>query len=163
MPVPAAAACPGPEGEPSGRLRLRLPRCLLDPALAGLAVGEGDGLVPLELGYHQGRITTLRPLAAAPGSPAAGNPAPVAKAANGSGRGTTSVGAPVPAKHRFIRGCPRDCPACLRVRDQHRRRAGDHRPTLGPRSYPTGVHASGRSGYAGGSTPPAGIDRRSPA
>ncbi len=68
MPVPATAACPGPEGEPSGRLRLRLPRCLLDPALAGLAVGEEDGLVPLELGYHQGRITTLRPVAAAPGS-----------------------------------------------------------------------------------------------
>jgi cytosine/creatinine deaminase len=68
MPVPAPAAFPVPEGEPSGRLRLRLPRCLLDPDLAGLAVGEGDGLVPLELGYHQGRITTLRPVAAPPGS-----------------------------------------------------------------------------------------------
>jgi cytosine deaminase len=63
MTTPAAAA-PILSGElPAGRLRLRLPRCLLDPALAGLAVGERDGLVALELEHRQGLITGLRPLA----------------------------------------------------------------------------------------------------
>jgi cytosine deaminase len=47
---------------PAGRLRLRLPRCLLDPGLVGLAVGDQDGLVPLELEHRQGLITRLRPL-----------------------------------------------------------------------------------------------------
>ncbi|MEB3353051.1 MAG: amidohydrolase family protein [Cyanobacteriota bacterium] len=49
-------------------LRLSLPRCLLDPALAGWPVATGgsvDGLVALELEHGQGRITALRPLPAA--------------------------------------------------------------------------------------------------
>jgi cytosine deaminase len=53
---------------PAGRLRLRLPRCLLDPGLVGLAVGDQDGLVPLELEHRQGLITRLRPLAAGGGA-----------------------------------------------------------------------------------------------
>ncbi|WP_254977445.1 amidohydrolase family protein [Cyanobium sp. ATX 6A2] len=47
------------------RLRLRLPRALVDPRLSGLPVGAGDGLVAIELEQRQGRITMLRPLAAA--------------------------------------------------------------------------------------------------
>jgi cytosine/creatinine deaminase len=46
------------------RLRLRLPRALLDPRLSGLPVDGGNGLVALELEQRQGRITALRPLAA---------------------------------------------------------------------------------------------------
>ncbi|MCP9926424.1 amidohydrolase family protein [Cyanobium sp. CH-040] len=46
------------------RLRLRLPRALVDPRLTGLPVGHGDGLVALELEQRQGRITALRPLEA---------------------------------------------------------------------------------------------------
>jgi cytosine/creatinine deaminase len=61
-------AGPSLSGESAaGRLRLRLPRCLLDPGLARLAVGEQDGLVPLELEHRQGRIVSLRPLAAQDG------------------------------------------------------------------------------------------------
>jgi cytosine deaminase len=45
------------------RLRLRLPRALLDPRLGGWPVGRDDGLVALELEQRQGRITALRPLA----------------------------------------------------------------------------------------------------
>ncbi|MFO0104634.1 MAG: cytosine deaminase, partial [Cyanobium sp.] len=55
---------------PAGRLRLRLPRCLLDPGLARLAVGEQDGLVALELVQREGRVVGLRPLAGE-GDPAA--------------------------------------------------------------------------------------------
>ncbi len=62
MTLPAAADSPLSGAEPCGCLRLRVPRCLLDPGLAGLAVGEPDGLVPLELAYRQGLITSLRPL-----------------------------------------------------------------------------------------------------
>lgn len=47
------------------RLRLRLPRALLDPRISGLPVDSADGLVALELEQRQGRITALRPLAAA--------------------------------------------------------------------------------------------------
>ena len=61
---------PSPPGSPrpAGRLRLRLPRCLLDPGLAGLGVGDQDGLVALELAHRQGRITSLRPLTAEGGA-----------------------------------------------------------------------------------------------
>lgn len=55
------------DAAPAGRLRLRLPRCLLDPSLAGWPVGDGDGLVALELEHRQGRITALRPLPTATG------------------------------------------------------------------------------------------------
>jgi hypothetical protein len=55
------------DAAPAGRLRLRLPRCLLDPSLAGWPVGDSDGLVALELEHRQGRITALRPLPTATG------------------------------------------------------------------------------------------------
>ena len=50
-----------------GPLRLRLPRCLLDPGLVGVPVQRGqgrDGLVALDLEHRGGRITALRPLPA---------------------------------------------------------------------------------------------------
>lgn len=58
------------------RLRLRLPRALLDPRLSGLAVGAADGLVAIELEQRQGRITALRPLDTA--AAAAAGPLPLA-------------------------------------------------------------------------------------
>ncbi|MEO1002716.1 MAG: amidohydrolase family protein [Cyanobacteria bacterium J06638_7] len=51
------------------RLRLRLPRALLDPRLAALPVGADDGLVAIELEQRQGRITALRPLTGGCGDP----------------------------------------------------------------------------------------------
>ena len=58
------------------RLRLRLPRALLDPRLNGLPVGTADGLVAIELEQRQGRITALRPLH--PSAAAAARPLPLA-------------------------------------------------------------------------------------
>jgi cytosine deaminase len=70
MANPSAAASSLSGEWPAGRLRLRLPRCLLDPGLARLAVGEQDGLVALELEHREGRVVSLRPLAGE-GDPAA--------------------------------------------------------------------------------------------
>jgi cytosine/creatinine deaminase len=64
MTVPPAPGSLLSEAPPAGRLRLRLPRCLLDPGLAGAPLGDQDGLVPLELEHRQGLICRLRPLAA---------------------------------------------------------------------------------------------------
>jgi cytosine/creatinine deaminase len=58
------------------RLRLRLPRALLDPRLNGLPVGTADGLVAIELEQRQGRITALRPLD--PAAAASARPLPLA-------------------------------------------------------------------------------------
>jgi cytosine deaminase len=68
MTVSPAPGSSLPESPPAGRLRLRLPRCLLDPCLAGVALGDQDGLVPLELEHRQGLISRLRPLAAGGGA-----------------------------------------------------------------------------------------------
>jgi len=64
MTAPLAATSSPPGAPSAGLLRLRIPRCLLDPGLAALGAGEQDGLVALELEHRQGLITCLRPLEA---------------------------------------------------------------------------------------------------
>lgn len=56
------------------RLRLQLPRVLLDPEQADLPCGDADGLLPVQLEIAEGRIAAIRPLSDAPDLPLALTP-----------------------------------------------------------------------------------------
>ena len=60
----------------SGRLAVRMPRCLLDPRLHQLPASDDDGLVTVELQWRQEQISAIRPLPPAPLS--AADPLPLA-------------------------------------------------------------------------------------